>query len=206
MLQIRYNEIYQLFFLKQALLELPGLCGISESSLVVDHKHGTNKIAGVQVPVTFPQRLKNRVARMDKIKSLNYVYIGTVTPRRAWILPYASKTDSVVRKSLYGRTKSTKYTFDTNYYQTMCRSRFTLTPTDEYNWSYRFFEAILCLSIPVVEKNSPDKYHQEYHCVVDGDEHTYNADHARANYEKFIQSTHFLLNVPEITQRFCAEK
>ena len=40
----------------------------------------------------------------------------------------------------------------------MSKSKFTLTPTGGCPWSYRFFEAIMCLSIPILENNSNDIY------------------------------------------------
>lgn len=39
------------------------------------------------------------------------------------------------------------------YLRAMCRSQFTLCPGGDQPWSYRFFEAIMCKSIPIVEND-----------------------------------------------------
>ena len=49
------------------------------------------------------------------------------------------------------KTKDTAL-FDENYYTIMCQSKFTLCPAGDAMWSMRFFEAMMCKSIPVVKK------------------------------------------------------
>lgn len=43
--------------------------------------------------------------------------------------------------------------WDSEYYENLCNSQFVLCPSGDYIWSYRFFEAILCGAIPIVEMN-----------------------------------------------------
>lgn len=78
----------------------------------------------------------------------------------------------------------------------MCKSKFTLTPTGDCPWSYRFFEAIMCMSIPVVETQSNDRYKNDYFYYVDGDRksHVYDKQKALDNYNRFVNSHHFLKN------------
>jgi len=45
--------------------------------------------------------------------------------------------------------------WDQRYFDILARSKFVLCPNGDYVWSYRFFEAILCGAIPVVEQDSP---------------------------------------------------
>lgn len=42
--------------------------------------------------------------------------------------------------------------FDNEYFTYMCRSEFTLCPAWDCPWSMRFFEAILCKSIPILKR------------------------------------------------------
>ena len=52
------------------------------------------------------------------------------------------------------QSKNTQYrTIKDNiyYFETMCQSRFTLCPAGDSPWSFRFYEVLMCKSIPVVE-------------------------------------------------------
>ena len=86
-----------------------------------------------------------------------------------------------------------KYNIDKNYLKTLCKSKFTLSPTGDCPWSYRFFEAIMCLSIPILEKNSNDIYCKDYYFFYDDDKHFYDLEKAKKNYNLFIKN-HFINN------------
>jgi len=43
------------------------------------------------------------------------------------------------------------------YFQTMCQSKFVLCPSGDGPWSFRFYETLMCKSIPIVET-----YHHTY--------------------------------------------
>lgn len=43
-------------------------------------------------------------------------------------------------------------TWDKEYFEILSNSRYVLCPSGDYTWSYRFFEAILCGAIPIVEE------------------------------------------------------
>ena len=116
---------------------------------------------------------------------------------RKWIEKYIENENSVIKESTHGRDKNKKYEIDKDYYNTICKSKFTITPTGNCPWSYRFFEAIMCLSIPILENNSNDIYMKDYFCFFDKDEHIYDKDKAIENYNKFIKSKHFLKNIHE---------
>ena len=45
--------------------------------------------------------------------------------------------------------------WDEEYFQAMSRAQFVLCPNGDYVWTYRFFEAALCGTIPVVEAACP---------------------------------------------------
>ena len=104
-----------------------------------------------------------------------------VAEARRWILPFLGRafgpqsflqfTDSVTRRDHksfgpYDRTKShigfvpreepvaERGHLDKNYYQVMCQSRFTLCPAGDSPWSMRFYEALVCRTIPIVNSVS----------------------------------------------------
>ena len=41
------------------------------------------------------------------------------------------------------------------YFQSMCHSKFILCPAGDSSWSFRFYETLMCKSIPIIEK----RYH-----------------------------------------------
>src|SRR5262249_50584342 len=43
--------------------------------------------------------------------------------------------------------------FDDNYYKVMCQAEFTLCPAGDVNWSMRFYESLMCKSIPILLDN-----------------------------------------------------
>lgn len=58
--------------------------------------------------------------------------------------------DFYVWSSERGRVLPAK-AWDDAYYDSLARSQFVLCPTGDHIWSYRFFEAVLCGAIPIVE-------------------------------------------------------
>lgn len=52
------------------------------------------------------------------------------------------------------QTKQVQYrTIQDNlfYFQTMCQSQFVLCPAGDSSWSFRFYETLMCKSLPIVE-------------------------------------------------------
>tara|TARA_Y100000996_G_C22363817_1_gene578025 strand:- start:6 stop:617 length:612 start_codon:yes stop_codon:yes gene_type:complete len=198
MLNINYKEKYQMFYLKRGIKE--SLNGNMIKSIREDHFNGCNYINNIKMPLTFPMYILNYTNTISKKKELHYNFIGNITDSRQWVKKYSN--NSVIRKSLYGRNSNTKYEIDKDYYNIMSKSKFTLTPTGDCPWSYRFFESIMCLSIPILENNSNDIYMKDYHYFFDKDEHIYDKEKAIENYNKFIKSKHFLKNIPELENLF----
>lgn len=201
MLTILNTEMYQMFFLKKAINELlkEGNDNIIES-IKQDHIKGCNYINSIKIPLTFPMYVLNYINTISKEKEYTYNFIGTMTKKRSWINKYSN--NSIIKSSGYGRNPKTKYELDKNYYNVMSKSKFTFTPTGDCPWSYRFFEAIMCFSIPILENNSNDIYAKDYFFLYDNDEHIYDKGKATENYNKLINSNHFLKNIPELENLF----
>ncbi len=60
--------------------------------------------------------------------------------------------DIVVWSSQRGRSYPIK-AWDDEYFKLMADAEFVLCPNGDYVWTYRFFEAIMCGAIPVIESN-----------------------------------------------------
>lgn len=60
--------------------------------------------------------------------------------------------DLIIWSSNRGRKFPIK-AWDNEYFEVLGKSQFVLCPSGVCVWSYRFFEAILCGAIPIVEKN-----------------------------------------------------
>ena len=197
MLIINYNETYQLFYLKKAINELLNEKNKNNiKSIKIDHINGSNYINDIKIPLTFPLYILNYTNSLTKEKNIDYNFIGNITSKRKWIEKYTK--NSIINQSNYGRDITKKYEIDKDYYNIISRSKFTLTPSGDCPWSYRFFEAIMCLSIPIIENNSNDIHIKDYFYFFDKDEHIYNKDKEIKNYNKFIKSKHFIKNIHEL--------
>lgn len=73
---------------------------------------------------------------------------------------------TLLKKGFVPKENIKKNYFDINYYDNMCKSKFCLCPAGDVNWSYRFFEALICKTIPIVNKKS-DMYIEEHYSTLD---------------------------------------
>jgi hypothetical protein len=82
--------------------------------------------------------------------------------------------------------------FHEHFFRVLCASEFTLCPAGDAPWSMRFFEAILCRSIPIVSdlahagRNDFERS-IGYHVCLPDDAHVYDEDMAEENYRLFIR-------------------
>jgi len=83
--------------------------------------------------------------------------------------------------------------WDDQYYDFLGLSEFTLCPAGDYIWTYRFFEAALCGSIPIVQDACEIYKGFEYE-YMSCDVHSlkWTEEKALHNYERAVQ----LLTVP----------
>lgn len=82
--------------------------------------------------------------------------------------------------------------FNPPYFEALRRSEFTLCPAGDRPWSMRFFEAVMCRSIPIVSdlrhvgRNDPERS-IGYHVYLREDEHIFDAALAEENYQLFLR-------------------
>lgn len=197
-MNISGSENYQSYYLKRAINEILEEYDIDKRDKIVksiqtriDHYNGCDYINNKKFPLVFPKYLLQYISTIRKNKNIKYNFIGTITKQRQWLNKY--KNNSIIKESNRGRDNKLKYDIDTEYYNIMSRSEFTLTPTGDCPWSYRFFEAIMCHSIPILETNSNDIYCKDYFFYYDNDMHIYDEKQVMNNYNKFIER-HFLIS------------
>lgn len=87
--------------------------------------------------------------------------------------------------------------FDPHFYDILSRSQFTLCPAGDAPWSMRFYEAIMCRSIPILEKKEHRGRNElerklGYKFYVLGDQYVYRHDWVEHNYAVFIEHQSFI--------------
>lgn len=83
--------------------------------------------------------------------------------------------------------------FDKNYFEKMCKSKFCLCPGGDEKWSMRFYEALLCKTIPIVSEVKESYRSKEeallgYKFYLTTDKNfIYRKDWVEHNYNLFIK-------------------
>ena len=82
---------------------------------------------------------------------------------------------------------------DKNYFDVMCKSKFCLCPAGDDLWSMRFYEALMCKCIPIVN-NEKETYRSDpesklgYKFYLTSDkEFIYREDWVEHNYNLFLK-------------------
>jgi hypothetical protein len=186
------RECYNEFYLKKAIEEIYGPSAEVTSTSTPEYL----KAEGITADLIFPKYMINTISKIPKIKTNNFYFKGSITKEREWVNNYA-KRGGIIQRSTYGRNNATKYKMDMDYYNTLCKTKFALTPTGDCPWSYRFFEAIMCFAIPILEKDTNDIYCKDFFYFTDGDAYVYDIDKCKENYEKLIERFTFMRNIPK---------
>ncbi len=170
----------QEFHFRSSLKEI----GIEAKSVRVDHARGRNWCAQTGwVPIVFPESYIRQAHLHASQKTQKYFFKGVIGKNREWIREYTG-----VRESNRGRNKNTKYVFDIEYFEALGATEFGLSPTGDCPWSYRFFEAIMAMAIPVLGRNEADIFADEFQVTRDGEDHFYDIDAAAANFTKLLSN------------------
>jgi hypothetical protein len=186
-LLITGGEKLQEYFFKKSINDNPSFFGNPiKFDISIDHISGVNYLNGVKYPLLFPKDMVDLIHTLSKDKTMDYYFKGVISDNRKWIMEYEDR--GTIINSFYGRNPSTKYILDEEYYKGMCGSRFTLTPTGDCPWSYRFFESILCFSIPILGDDEDDIYAGQFKYYRNKDVHVYDYDMARYNYDVMIKN------------------
>ena len=176
---VSYAPTLQEYYFRSALQEE----GLSKGSVKVDHHNGLcwHKETG-WIPIVFPQSLIERVRSIPLEKKDEYFFRGVISPGREWILGYPG-----VSECFYGRDSKKKYDLDIDYYSHMRSANYILSPVGDCPWSYRFLEAALCGSIPVLGKYDKDVFCEHFQFFRHGETHFYDVSVAEENFEVFLR-------------------
>lgn len=169
------------------------VCDVAIDDIRVDHSTGRCFYAGKEYPIIFPLRYLREIESLDTKKDVRFNFLGTYTRKRDWINKYASE-NSVVCFTSKGRTIG-KSEFDRDYYQLLCRSEFTLCPSGDFKWTYRFFEAIMARSIPIVDSEGVDESMSKFKYFIDTKapkDYVYDIEIVKHNYRLFIENNTFI--------------
>jgi hypothetical protein len=200
-------ETIQSILFKRALFEE----GIPLRKYRTDHGKPKNYNNGKEYNFVFPKSFLNEIEKIDKTKTLDYVFLGTIRGKHREFLKSWDKPNSLIltadqNKFIHPRNDPLKYYgenfFNKKYFEQLSSSKFTLCPAgcsafdDKYKskniflWSYRFWEAVLCMSIPIT--NEPDPFwHKDYKFYKLEDDHKYNEDWAIHNFN-ILKEKHFI--------------
>ena len=106
----------------------------------------------------------------------------------------------LITNSLRGRQFPGK-SWDDEYFQLQAKSRFIICPSGDVGcpWTYRFFEAMLCGAIPIVETISPCySPYKFYMADEDPKNFIYDTEMVRFNFEQCIK--HLTIPLEELTK------
>lgn len=125
---------------------------VNETMVAIDHPNGKCFYGGDQYEVIFPLRFLKDSRALSFRKQVNFNFRGIRTEKRDWVMDFAAH-NSIIDFTNSGRLMD-KGAFDFSYYQNIAHSKYTLCPAGDFKWTYRFLEAVLCLSVPVIERNA----------------------------------------------------
>ena len=117
-------------------------------------------------------------------KERKFVFSGMITKRKPVLDKFIKNNPDEnieIKASTNGRTLPIK-AWDDEYYRGLMKSEFVLCPDGDYVWTYRFFEAIICGAIPVIE-NKCDLYDGFFYYDMDSKDIVYKEDMAKKNLE-----------------------
>jgi hypothetical protein len=183
--------------------------GISFKNIIkINHSVPETSIGDIKKTIIFPKAITDYLkSNWNDNKLYNYSFTGLLTSKRKnvleeWIhknqnINYRidiNKEYSINIGDLYlsssknGRTFPKK-SWDSEYYNILLNSKFVICPSGDFIWSYRFFEAILCGAIPIIE---------EYCDTYDGFKFYYMKDD--------IKNLKYSKEVLEFNYKHCIEK
>jgi len=95
---------------------------------------------------------------IDTSNDPNWVSLGS--------FDYTNKTSGYCPKNMSNnQSKKVQYRVvseNIDYFETMCKSKYCLCPAGDAPWSFRFYEVLMCKSVPIVES-----WHHTYRTMLE---------------------------------------
>lgn len=111
--------------------------------LIIVHTEPMTVAGGKDYRLLFPLRIF-----IDKPKTINQLFIGTITPKQNKFL--AQFKDALIFESNNGRNEAIKG-HDQRYFDLMAQAKYVLCPNGDFIWNYLFFEAVAVGAIPIIQ-------------------------------------------------------
>jgi hypothetical protein len=162
----------------------------------IDHETPSVVIGDLSRPLLFPHRAFELYGSAWAKRVRSYTFTGFPTPSRKDVVNRwrrrIDRRDAFIQWSKVGRGWPEK-AWDPEYVEGLGSSRFALCPDGDFVWTYRFFEAIACGAIPVVESVTT-LYDGFVYYRMEDEPHIFewNEAVACANYERALR----LLTIP----------
>jgi hypothetical protein len=167
----------QEFFCRTALAEH----GITNAEIVLDHIRGLTFINGHQFGIKYPLEYIDKINKLSREKKYEYCFLGKFGKLRGQLLEKFISDNSKISETRNGRDPNTKYSFDTEYFQTISNTKYSLCPNQgndekynhEYGWTYRLIETVLCKSVPIAFRDTSygEKFIKDIKFLWDNEEH-----------------------------------
>ena len=170
--------LLQEYYAKQACAEI----NLRNPKIRINHLKGETIINGKCYGIILPQSLIEYCKSLWHERIDQFYFKGVITEKREWIRQYEN-----VYESNRGRDKNLKYSLDKEYYTSLGKTKFALSPTGGCNWSYRMFESIACGAIPVLGDNDVDTFAKDYKIFRHSDKKEYSVEYANHNYETLLE-------------------
>lgn len=136
------------------------------------------RIGDLVKPLLYPHELVYKYKASWAPRDIKFFFQGLVPKhRKSRIDEWRGK--AVIIDTDVGR-KSLKRFWDPAYVTRMGKSQFVLCPKGGFNWSYRFYEAVLCGATPIISDYSP--LYEGYH-FHHWDDKTFKRKHVESNFE-----------------------
>jgi hypothetical protein len=117
--------------------------GITGSLEIVHAEQPKTIVNGKDYGLLFPKRIFQ-----SKPKDIEMLFVGKHTYKRAAFL--ANFPEATIIYTDRGRDNSIKG-HDAEYWDMMSRAKYVLCPDGDFVWTYRFFEAVACGAVPIIE-------------------------------------------------------
>lgn len=142
--------------------------------LSYSHERPEVRIGELSCPIVFPDAIVSYCKNKWNNTNRNFVFSGEMYEKRKQCLqrwlddctdsnlkissenPVVCNDHICIVSSLKGKEFPIK-AWDDEYYKTLLNNQFVLCPDGDFVWTYRFFEAIMCGAMPVIE-NKCDLY------------------------------------------------
>ena len=156
---------------KQAMEEI----GMKGEIKIIHSENPKTFINGKEYTLIFPKF----ILEIKEEKVIDKIFVGLLTEQRKVFL--RNFPDAIILNSNNGRKQETKEK-DLSYFRMLARSRFVICPNGDFIWTYRFFEAILCKAIPIIEEDC--ELYEGYHFYKLGDNYEYKETWVQENLSK----------------------